>query len=527
MNAAALAMLVSGMGVGFGWRPMPDGSPRYEYVVQIEPEMLEALAAGQSIPIVAEVPEDVQAIGRIRIVVGRDELPREPGVTRLRPVGDADGAGDTSTVELTQYSEAAPRYGAPVAPPPQYGTPPAGATYDPYTEVPPTAEAPGGGAWNGGSADANPLRTADAGAAAGGTGWNGGGDGAPAGGPLARVGDGLRDAAAPVREGFDRFRGDVRDAADGLGDRTQELLDDLRPDALFGGAGAPVGDAAAPVAGAAPTVPPVPPVWNGGAVAAEAPVWNGGGAADAATAGAAPGLPAEGAGPGTSWNAGAGGAGSVPDYSDAPPLVTEGGASGPTRGADADPWDNAAAPHFHSTPPAAAADAATAADGAAGGTPPPGTVPWPGTTPLFPGAADASAGGAEGAGPVLGGPSGSPQISSAMLDEAATRPLDGDASLLDAAASAATVPAVTAQGWDGATDLGATATATTGAGRAAAPDAGSSARHKAAVILAWVLLSGSAAGNIYLFWSYLDVRTKYRALVRKTARAVGSRFSAA
>jgi hypothetical protein len=37
----------------------------------------------------------------------------------------------------------------------------------------------------------------------------------------------------------------------------------------------------------------------------------------------------------------------------------------------------------------------------------------------------------------------------------------------------------------------------------------------------------SAAGNIYLFWSYLDVRTKYRALVRKTARAVGSRFSAA
>jgi hypothetical protein len=45
--------------------------------------------------------------------------------------------------------------------------------------------------------------------------------------------------------------------------------------------------------------------------------------------------------------------------------------------------------------------------------------------------------------------------------------------------------------------------------------------------MAWVLLSGSAAGNIYLFWSYLDVRTKYRALVRKTARAVGSRFSAA
>jgi hypothetical protein len=46
-------------------------------------------------------------------------------------------------------------------------------------------------------------------------------------------------------------------------------------------------------------------------------------------------------------------------------------------------------------------------------------------------------------------------------------------------------------------------------------------------LVAWVLLFGSAFGNLYLFWSYLDVRQKYRSLVRKTARAVGSRFSAA
>ncbi|RIK80514.1 MAG: hypothetical protein DCC67_09325, partial [Planctomycetota bacterium] len=52
-------------------------------------------------------------------------------------------------------------------------------------------------------------------------------------------------------------------------------------------------------------------------------------------------------------------------------------------------------------------------------------------------------------------------------------------------------------------------------------------RDNAALVLAaWVLLSGSVAGNFYLFWSYLDVRQKYRSLVRKTARAVG-RFSAA
>jgi hypothetical protein len=67
-----------------------------------------------------------------------------------------------------------------------------------------------------------------------------------------------------------------------------------------------------------------------------------------------------------------------------------------------------------------------------------------------------------------------------------------------------------------------------GSAQAAASDSsGSSAGDKAAVILAWVLLFSSVAGNVYLFWSYLDVRTKYRSLVRKTARAVGSRFSAA
>jgi hypothetical protein len=49
----------------------------------------------------------------------------------------------------------------------------------------------------------------------------------------------------------------------------------------------------------------------------------------------------------------------------------------------------------------------------------------------------------------------------------------------------------------------------------------------AATLFAWVLLTGSAAGNLYLFWSYQDVRYKYRSLVRKSARAVGSRLSAA
>ena len=38
------------------------------------------------------------------------------------------------------------------------------------------------------------------------------------------------------------------------------------------------------------------------------------------------------------------------------------------------------------------------------------------------------------------------------------------------------------------------------------------------LLLAWVLLTGSVGGNVYLFWSYLDVRGKYQSMVR-TARS--------
>jgi hypothetical protein len=61
----------------------------------------------------------------------------------------------------------------------------------------------------------------------------------------------------------------------------------------------------------------------------------------------------------------------------------------------------------------------------------------------------------------------------------------------------------------------------------AAAAAGQDPSNLFAVLLAWVLLCGSAAGNLYLFWSYLDVRTKYRSLVRESARGLARRFSAA
>ena len=90
METALLALLalgtnLSGMGVLFGWQPMPDGSDKVEYVVQIEPELAATLREGQSIPITSDIPDDIGPIGRIRIVVGRDDLPRQSLATRLKP----------------------------------------------------------------------------------------------------------------------------------------------------------------------------------------------------------------------------------------------------------------------------------------------------------------------------------------------------------------------------------------------------------------------------------------------------------
>jgi len=39
--------------------------------------------------------------------------------------------------------------------------------------------------------------------------------------------------------------------------------------------------------------------------------------------------------------------------------------------------------------------------------------------------------------------------------------------------------------------------------------------------LSWVLLSGSGAGNLYLFWSFWDVRNKYRGLVHNARNGGG------
>lgn len=513
MTAVALLALFSATGVGFGWQPMTDGSPRYEYVVQVEPEMLDALADGQSIPIVSEIPADAPPLGRIRVVVGRQALPRQRlATTRLKPAGESsDGGKSLDGVVLTQYTEApAPRYGAPPA-----AAPPASAFYDPYTQTPPAAAAAsaiptsGSSSWNGGI-----PQVADASAAAG---------------PLQRVGAGIQEATEPIRDGLGRIDDGVRNAADRLGDQTRGVLDQLlpnRPAKIIGHA-----DNADPpqASTAAPAAPP----------ASEAPGWNGG----AAAAGAPAAVAAQGdaSEPRSNWNAepptaaapGAGRTGTALNGGDAPQFTT-GGSPPQVRGADGDPWNNIADERLRSSGASAPAPStgvgssappfSTTAGAGQGGQPGPQLVP----------PADS----------VLPTTGGAPMITSSMLDQLATRPLDD---LSPNAASKSGMPLGGASPFTPASGGSPPSSFPFGAPLATAQEASAvggttpppnsaltdaaeplaSARSRAAVIVAWVLLTGSAAGNFYLFWSYLDVRTKYRALVRKTARAVGSRFSAA
>ncbi len=503
MVAAALIVSMFAPGIEFGWQPMPDQSSRHEVVVQLEPELLPTLTRGQSIPVVCEVPADAQPVGRIRIVVGRGDLPHEGLVTRRKPAAESTG------IALTQYTESgASRYSAPAG------------GFDPYTQAPPTAaaatNAASGSGWNGGAA----AEVADAAASMG---------------PLDRVGAGIQQMTEPLRDGVNSLDNQLRAAADNFSDKTQNLLDRHLPNrpALV----IPRGESAPPVGAEAPAAG-----WNGGGAESEAPGWNGGQAAETAAVAppaadeprgswnddvAASTVPPTGVGATTPPSVGAGSA--APQFPEAPPLVT--GPASPVRGADNDPWANVEDKRLRT--------GATDASATRGGAQP--------TMPEFPPAQSstgvATAGQSGPSNPLADSDSGQPAITSGMLNEPPWRPLDG----VDPSASAIVSPSTGASPFftttsgtgipaaaANATTMSASDTSASGglrppagqdAGHQTAP--GSDARNKAAVILAWVLLSGSAAGNIYLFWSYLDVRTKYRALVRKTARAVGSRFSAA
>ena len=598
MDGAALFALFAA--VGFGWQPMPDGSERYEYIVQVDQDLAATLAAGKSIPIVGEVPEGIHPIGRVRIVVGEGSLPRERLVTQLKPVvvASADGSAKEQSIVVrgqnavtpTQYNQ----YVTPAAQPP--------AAAQPLVDAANSAANAAANAWNGSAAAPSSSQLFESASSAAQQAWNDN-VAAPATDALNNAGQnlsnqlnssiqqGINSASAQVQQqaqqGWNNAAQSVQSSASSLGDRTKTLINEAaQPHAQQPAAtgrsvrqqqaAAPLavpppatGSAANPYVGAAPPAtnanswnqvsppatnplrPDVPAASPTGTAANE---WNG-----------QPTTPFPSQQPLAQPTLGNNGnfAGSQPPALQQPAPQPTAATSGGMND-----WNGAGSNTPPGTPPLAAPTNASngLANGGFGGNDPWAGVPDPrtpaataGTTPTStaPGGDLASQPVTPFRGGALGDPGISPPniavpgIDRNMLSQSPSRPLDGMAGAPSGLGAVPATNAATALTSAGPTSNGnqqppkttpdifanrqnaptnplANQPQTNQANNVAATGAASSDGDNAVVTLvAWVLLFGSVFGNLYLFWSYLDVRQKYRALVRKTARAVGSRFSAA
>ena len=73
MFGTTVCMAVILFGIDVGWQRSPDGD--LEYIIQIEPEMLDTLREGR--PIHSDIPPHLKDVRSYRIQVGTGKLPRE------------------------------------------------------------------------------------------------------------------------------------------------------------------------------------------------------------------------------------------------------------------------------------------------------------------------------------------------------------------------------------------------------------------------------------------------------------------
>ncbi|MGI9457186.1 MAG: hypothetical protein ACR2NU_11540 [Aeoliella sp.] len=110
MLSPAFYLLLPLLGVTFGYEPSPDADIGYDYIVQVEPEMLGQLQEGGADAIETNLPPEVNPIRRIRVVVGRNSLPkklrapspRDTAVTRATFRQDVDAAASPDIELLAQ-----------------------------------------------------------------------------------------------------------------------------------------------------------------------------------------------------------------------------------------------------------------------------------------------------------------------------------------------------------------------------------------------------------------------------------------
>jgi len=72
MNGLGLLLVLATPGIDYGWKPGPDG--QLEYIIQLEPQALDALRGGKEIS--SDVHPDVRSVRRIVLRVGEGEVER-------------------------------------------------------------------------------------------------------------------------------------------------------------------------------------------------------------------------------------------------------------------------------------------------------------------------------------------------------------------------------------------------------------------------------------------------------------------
>jgi hypothetical protein len=130
MHAVMSLVAASAVSISAGWSKLPTGG--YEYIIQIEPEAVATLAAGEDFS--SDVPPEARDVRSFRVRVGREPLPRESGPAPLQlgppPAGtEIDDLGPPPAMPQTPAGVEAPAI--PAASEPNLTASPTGGTAPP------------------------------------------------------------------------------------------------------------------------------------------------------------------------------------------------------------------------------------------------------------------------------------------------------------------------------------------------------------------------------------------------------------
>lgn len=91
MNGLPLFLLASTVSMDFGWQPAVDNPNMLEYIIQLSPEEVQLLNSGKE-ELFSGIPQELKGrIDRVVIRMGREKLPQEPSLEKLRTMAAVGG----------------------------------------------------------------------------------------------------------------------------------------------------------------------------------------------------------------------------------------------------------------------------------------------------------------------------------------------------------------------------------------------------------------------------------------------------